>query len=100
MAPACSNRWSTPPETCAPRSREKPMQEPARRGFRPVEPRAIEPEAPPQLILDGVIVAQLPGFRGVPPPLAQDALRPVGAAHPVLPAAPVKDPRRVVGQRR
>src|SRR5229473_1360985 len=100
MMPTCSGNWSACPRICSTCSREEPVQEPARRSIGPVEPGAEEPEAPPRLVLDVVVVAQLLGRRGAPPPLAADALRPVGAAHAMLPATPAEEERRIVRHRR
>src|SRR6185437_11660861 len=100
MAPTCCGRWSTDAESCSP-SREDSVQEPAgRRRFALIEPGAVEPEAPSRLVLDTIIVAQLLGFLLASPPLAADALRPVGAADAMLDAAPVEDQRRISGHQR
>src|SRR6185437_4123559 len=99
MALTYGGKWSTRPEKWSTRSCEEPMQEPAR-PVRLIGSGAVEPEAPPRLVLDSVIVAvivaHLLGFRSASPPFAADALRPVGAVHAMLDAAPLEDPRRVI----
>src|SRR5271169_392529 len=76
------------------------MDEPARWVVAVGKACPEQPEAPPFLVLDPVIVAdridsaepfRLPPFFGEP-------LRPVGARHPVWAPPPRKTKRRVVGQ--
>src|SRR6185312_17300702 len=95
MAPACCGRWSAGAGSCR-ASCEEPVQEPARRPFALIEPGTEEPEPPSLLVLDAVVVAQLLGFRAATPPFAQNALRPLGTAHAMLPPAPAEEGRRIV----
>ena len=64
------------------------------------QPGAEQPEAPPLLVLDPVIVADRVGRAGTSrlPPFLGDPLRPVGARHPVRAPPPGEAERRIVGQ--
>src|SRR5215472_3828459 len=76
------------------------MNKPVRLLAMAVESRAEQPETPPLLVLDPVIVADRIGGAGASrlPPFVGDPLRPVGLCHP-MPAAPPHEPkRRVIGQ--
>src|SRR5262249_1277395 len=79
-------------------SREEPAQEPQRRRTGLIEPVAIEPEAPPRLVLDPVIVADLRlcGLPDPAPPFGGDPFRPLGMAHAMHGPAPTELERRIV----
>src|SRR5581483_9212245 len=81
-------------------SREKTMQEPARRVRTVVQALPVEPEAPALAVLDAVVIAQPRGVGGLAPPFAEDALGIVGGADPVQAPAPAELQRRIVGNRR
>src|SRR6266478_6580922 len=76
------------------------MDKPARLAVATVETRPEQPEAPPLLVLDPVIVADcISGARAFgPPPFLGNPLRPVGPRHPVQTPPPDETERRVVGQ--
>src|SRR6185312_2799934 len=93
MAPIRCGRWSAGAGSCS-ASREEPVQEPA--GFALIEPGTEEPEPPSLLVLNAVVVAQFLSFCAAAPPFAQNALRPFGTAHAVLPPAPAEEGRRIV----
>src|SRR5271170_2526133 len=76
------------------------MDKPARRAVAAVETRPEQPEAPPLLVLDPVIVADRIDGTGAfqPPPFIGDPLRPIGA-HDPMPSPPPHEPkRRIVRQ--
>ena len=77
------------------------MDKPARLVVAAVETRPEQPEAPPFLVLDPVIVAERFSRAGRfrLPPFIGDPLRPVGPRHPVPALPPGETERRVVGQR-
>src|SRR5437868_15487856 len=73
------------------------MDKPARRAIVAVQTCPEQPEAPPILVLDPIIVADrvdIAGRRRLPP-FIRNPLRPVGPRHPV-PAAPPDEPKRRV----
>src|SRR6516162_4796887 len=76
------------------------MDKPARRAVMAVQTRSEQPEAPPLLVLDPVIVADCISRGGPlrPPPLLGDPLRPVGPRDPIPAPPPREAERRVVGQ--
>jgi hypothetical protein len=76
------------------------MDEPARRIVMAGKTRPEQPEAPPVLVLDPVIIAdRIAGGRSPgSPPFFGHPLRPVGARNPMRKATPGKAERRVVGQ--
>src|SRR5947208_1145517 len=79
-------------------SREEAVHEPARFvRLAAVEALAEEPEAPPRLVLDDVVIARrlrlLP-----PPPFGCDALRPLRMGDAVRASAPAEASRRIVSK--
>src|SRR6516165_4083508 len=76
------------------------MDKPAQRLVPTMETRPEQPEAPPFLVLDSVIVADcITGTRPLwPPPFVGDPLRPVGPRDPVPTPAPSEAERRIVRQ--
>src|SRR5467141_2652571 len=76
------------------------MDKPARRAIVAMQARPEQPEAPPFLVLDPVIIAErLSGAEAFRlPPFIGDPLRTVGARHPMPAAAPSKAERRIIGQ--
>src|SRR5438874_7655701 len=76
------------------------MDKPARLMVVAVQTHPEQPEAPPLLILDPVIVADRISSAGAfrPPPLLGDPLRPIGPHHSVPAPPPGETERRVVGQ--
>jgi len=76
------------------------MDKPARRLVPTMETRPEQPEAPPLLVLDPVVVADLVDGTGAfrLPPFVGDSLRPIGTCHPMPAPPPDKAERRVVGQ--
>src|SRR6266436_3435673 len=76
------------------------MDKPARLVVAAVETRPEQPETPPLLLLDPVIVADRISGAGAfgPPPFLGNPLRPVGARHPVPAPPPRETERRVVWQ--
>src|ERR1700737_3082542 len=80
------------------------MDKPARRAVVAVQTRPEQPEAPPLLVLDPVIVAdRVPAFaktgagRRRLPPFIRNPLRPVGPRHPIAASPPGEPKRRGVG---
>src|SRR5258706_1341992 len=76
------------------------MDKPARLVVAAVETRPKQPEAPPLLVLDPIIIADRIDLAGRPrqPPFVGDPLRPIGLRHPMPAAAPHEPKRRIVGQ--
>src|SRR5690349_12048545 len=76
------------------------MDKPARRSVAAVETRSEQPEAPPFLVLDPIIIADRIDLAGRPrtPPFIGDSLGPIGPRHPVPSPPPPEPKRRVVGQ--
>ena len=82
------------------------MDKPARLVIANVETRSEQPEAPPFLVLDPVIVAdRVPAFTGTSagalwsPPFVGDPLRPIGPRDPMPASPPGETKRRIVGQK-
>src|SRR6516162_3614222 len=76
------------------------MDKPARLAVAAVETRPEQPEAPPFLVLDPIIIADRIDLAGRlrPPPFLRDPLRSIGARDS-MPAPPPHEPeRRIVGQ--
>ena len=75
------------------------MDKPARRAVLAVQPRSEQPEAPPLLVLDPVIVTDCVDLAGAfwLPPFIGDPLRPIGAHYPMPATPPHETERRVVG---
>src|SRR6516225_2559459 len=77
------------------------MDKPARLAVAAVQTRAEQPEAPPFLVLDSVIVADR--FYGAEalrsPPFVGDPLRPIGPRDPMPASPPRETKRRIVGQK-
>src|SRR5271155_2895679 len=81
------------------------MDKPARFVVAAVETCPVQPEAPPLLVLDPIIIAdRVPAFAGIrsgafrPPPFVGDPLRPIGAHDPMPAAPPHESERRIVRQ--
>src|SRR5689334_21950882 len=95
---ACQKLWAGVP--ASPASGEEAMDKPARRR-RAGQPGAKQPEAPPLVILDPVVIADRAG-REIAidnPPFLGDALGTIGAPHPMRAAPPGEAERRVVGEK-
>src|SRR5690606_7785720 len=111
-APSALDPWGETPlagtKNCWPRpvrrrrgrgwahSCEQPVHIPARRRILPITAGPEQPEPAARLILHPVIVAH--PVAGRPPPFGLEALRPLGADHAVLGAAPPEPGRRTVGR--
>src|SRR2546423_14930265 len=76
------------------------MDKPARLVIAAVETRPEQPEAPPLLVLDPVIIADRVNGAGAfrAPPFVGDPLRSVGEHDPMPAAAPHEPERRIVPQ--
>src|SRR6516165_2340628 len=77
------------------------MDKPARLAVAAVQTRAEQPEAPPFLVLDSVIVADR--FYSAEalgsPPFVGDPLRPIGPRDPMPASPPRETKRRIIGQK-
>src|SRR6516225_8931144 len=76
------------------------MDKPARLMVAVVEARPEQPEPPPLLVFDPVIVADRIDRIGAirPPPLLSDPFRSVGLRDPMLASPPHETERRIIGE--